>query len=359
MTFFMAMLAYLIVKFEVFSIKLIGAQALVITLVILIGSQFFFIRSFTNQILTGITLTLIIVFGWFLIISVKKEIKQKEELEIANQEITERKDQLQKMADSLAVANDKLRQLDQAKNDFVSMASHQLRRSPTVIKGFISMMIEGSYGEITQEVKEVLEKVYKSNEVQIIFVEDLLNISRLESGSLKFEFAKAKIEELCQDTINDLTLKAKENGLYLDYIKPKNPLPELIMDKGKIREVISNLVDNAVKYTKKGGVTLSVELCDKKQEKCLQKEHIRITVSDTGIGVPAEEMPHLFSKFSRGKDTTRLNANGTGLGLYVVKMMTEGNGGNVWIESAGKDQGSQFIIELPLEQSEETMAKYG
>ncbi|MBA4319018.1 MAG: hypothetical protein C0412_11525 [Flavobacterium sp.] len=343
MPVFMGFLAYLIVKFKAFNIKLLGAQALVISLVGMVAAEFFFtpLDNTTNIILISVTVLLSAIFGMFLINSVQKEAQRKEEL--------------QQMSDSLSLANDKLRQLDQAKNDFVSMASHQLRRSPTSIKGFISLILEGSYGEISPEIKDILEKVYKSNEVQIAFVEDLLNVSRLESGSVKFEFAPAKVEELCQDTVDALSLKAKDGGLYLDYKKPEKPLPELMMDKSKIREVISNLVDNAIKYTKKGGVTLAVELCRKKQSNCLSVEHIRLTVSDTGIGIPATEIPYLFSKFSRGKDISRLNANGTGLGLYLVKMMIGGNGGKVWVESEGDGKGSRFIMELPLEQSKEAL----
>ena len=350
--------AYAIVKYKALSSKIIAAQALVFFLVILTGSQLFYVTNLGNRIIAVITVIITAVLGLILIKSVKKEIEQKEALEIANREISERKDQLQAMSDSLALANDKLRQLDQAKTDFVSLASHQLRRSPTAIKGFISLILEGSYGKINAAVKDVLEKVYKSNEVQIAFVEDLLNISRLESGRLKFEFAASAVEELCQDAVDALALKATDAGLYLDYKKPKKPLPHLMMDKSKIREAISNLVDNAVKYTKKGGVTLMVELCSRQSDLCLSEKHARITISDTGIGIPATEIPYLFSKFSRGKDISRLDANGTGLGLYMVKMMAEGHGGKVWVESAGDGKGSRFMLELPIEQSSETLAKY-
>ncbi|MFZ2188276.1 MAG: HAMP domain-containing sensor histidine kinase, partial [Candidatus Moraniibacteriota bacterium] len=373
-------LAFMIVKFKTFHIKLLGVQALVVTLVVLIGSQFAFIRNNTNKILTAITLALAIGFGWFLIRSVKKEVEQREALEIANRkieknnaeiekqneklkiankEINERKEQLQKISDSLAVANDQLKLLDNAKTEFVSMASHQLRTPPTPIKGYSSMLLEGSYGELSPEQRSAVENIYNANNQQIAFVEDLLSVSRIESGSMKFEFKKQKIEDLCQDVINNLALKAKDKNLYLDYRVPADPLPELTIDGAKIREVISNLVDNALKYTIKGGVTLSVELCKKGLVKCLSAPHLRVTVSDTGIGIPKEEIPYLFAKFSRGKDITRLNTGGTGLGLYVVKMITTANGGRVWIESPGANMGTKFILELPLEQEKETLERNG
>jgi signal transduction histidine kinase len=375
MVIFMGFLAYLIVKFKAFDIKMLAAQALVISLVILIGSEFFFI-SLDNPvvvILTSITVLLATVFGIWLINSVKEEIKQKEELGIANaeiekrnkklkranNEISERKEQLQKMADSLAIANDKLKKLDIAKTEFVSMASHQLRTPPTPIKGYSSMLLEGSYGELNEEQRKAVENIFAANNQQIAFVEDLLSVSRIESGSMKFVFEKFQITELCQEVINNLALKAKDKNLYLDYKVPAVPLPKITVDGAKIREVISNLVDNAIKYTLKGGITLSSELCNKKEANCLEKPHLRITVSDTGIGVPTEEIPYLFQKFSRGKDISRLNTGGTGLGLYVVKMITKANGGNVWIESPGKDRGTKFILELPLEQEKETIERNG
>jgi signal transduction histidine kinase len=335
-TVFMGFLAYMIVKFKAFDIKLIGAQALVVALIVLIGSQFFFIQNNTNRILTGITLALAVGFGWFLIKSIKAEVQRKEEL--------------QKMSDALAKANDQLKKLDNAKSDFISIASHQLRTPLTSIKGFISLLSEGSYGKITPVQQETLNKVYQSNERLIHLVEDLLDISRIESGRMEFDFAPCQVANLCQEVVDGFALRAKNNKLYLDYKKPDVSLPEIMIDAGKVREVISNMVDNALKYTPKGGVKVSLE----------QKEtNLRVTISDTGIGIPVTELPYLFSKFSRGKDIGRLNAAGTGLGLYVGKSMIEANGGKIWAESEGEGQGSRFIIELPLQQSKEILEQWG
>ena len=359
MAFFIAILAYLIVKYNAFNIKLLGTQALIFALIILIASQFSFIRNNTNKILTAITLVIAMVFGWILVRSVKKEVKQKEELEIANAEISERKEQLQRISDSLAISNEKLKQLDSAKTEFISMASHQLRTPVTGIKGYTSMLIEGGYGEVTPEQKGALKKAFESNERMSTLIEDLLNVSKIESGKLEYEFSKFKMEKICQEVVDTLFPKAKDHNLYLEYKAPKKALPELVIDGTKVREVISNLVDNAVKYTPKGGVTLSLELCTKNEANCLSAPHIRITVSDTGIGVPPEEMEYLFLKFSRGKDVHRLNATGTGLGLFVGKKMIEGNGGKIWIESEGKDKGSRFIVELPVVREEEDLEGKG
>lgn len=342
MTIFMGFLAYLIVKFKAFNIKLIAAQALMVALVILIGSEFAFAESNVNKILIGITLALSMAFGWMLVRSVKLEV--------------ERKEQLQTVSDKLSQANDQLRKLDNAKTEFISIASHQLRTPLTAIKGFVSLIMEGSYGKVEPKVQDALKKVYISNEHLAQLVEDLLNISRIESGRMQYDFKLCKVESILTELRDNFTLAAKDKGLYLDVKIPETPLPEVEMDSGKIREVISNLIDNALKYTKKGGVTVQTEILNTKSEtrnniqnsKLEIQNSIRITVSDTGIGVPESEMPYIFSKFSRGKDTSRLSVSGTGLGLYVGKAMIEAHQGRIWAESQGSEQGSKFTIELPV-----------
>lgn len=339
MPVFMAFLAYLIVRYKAFNIKLIATQALIAALIIGIGSQFFFIQNQTNIILNGITLILVLGFGYMLVRSVKLEIKQREALEIANKEISERKEELQKISDSLSIANDKLHQLDKAKSEFISIASHQLRTPPTSIKGFGSLILEGTYGEISDPVRKAVEKMYISNERQLHLVEDLLNISRIEAGRMEFAFQPEQIENLVNEAVMTLELSAKNNNLYLQWQKPQTPLPKLNIDATKIKEVISNMVDNAVKYTKKGGVTVRAESDD---------QSVRIIVSDTGIGMDKEELENIFEKFRRGKDVSRHNTNGTGLGMFIAKKVTDAHKGKIWAESDGQGKGSRFILELPI-----------
>lgn len=346
---FMGFLAYLVVKFNAFNIKLLGAQALVFALVILIGAQFFFVQNNTSIVLTGVTLALSLGFGYTLIKSVKKEV--------------ERKEQLQEMADKLAQANDKLRKLDNAKTEFISIASHQLRTPITAIKGFTSLLLEGSYGEMNEAVHGALDKIYTSADRLVNLIEDLLNVSRIESGRMQFAFEKASVEKLIKELNDNFLLIAKTKKFFLDVKLPENPLPEIVMDYSKIRELVSNFVDNALKYTEKGGATIKAELRDEgvvvdekgfviEGQKSPFGKVVRITVSDTGIGIPKEEIPYLFKKFSRGKDVSRLHVGGTGLGLYVGKAIAEAHHGQVWVESDGAGLGSRFIIEIPVSRAD-------
>jgi signal transduction histidine kinase len=264
------------------------------------------------------------------------------------------------MSDRLAQSNDQLRKLDNAKTEFISIASHQLRTPVTAIKGFASLILEGSYGEISEAVHGALEKVYVSSDRLVNLIEDLLNVSRIESGRMTFAFEKASVEKILKELHENFLLIATTKKFYLDLKLPENPLPEINMDASKVRELVSNFIDNALKYTEKGGVTVSAEIKEngvviddkgfvKNNEISPFGKVVRITVSDTGIGIPQEEIPYLFRKFSRGKDVSRLHVSGTGLGLFVGKAIADAHHGATWVESDGAGKGSRFIIEIPVQ----------
>lgn len=325
MAVFIVFLGYLIVRYNAFEIKMIGAQALIVSLIILLGAQFTYSRSTTSFILNAIAFGLTLVVGYFLIRSIKKEVERKEEL--------------QKISDSLAKANERLKELDNAKSEFISIASHQLRTPLTAIKGYVSLILEGSYGKVPLEIQDVLNKVYSVNERLAHLVEDLLNVSRIEAGRIQYNFEPTQIEVLVAELVDTFRVTPKAKHLDFKMSLPEHSLPKLLVDPNKIKEVTSNLIDNALKYTEKGSVVVSVEaLADK----------ARIMIQDTGIGIKPEDREHLFEKFVRSKETTRMVVNGAGLGLYVGKNFIMAHGGKIWAESDGPGLGSRFIIELPF-----------
>ncbi|OGF26872.1 hypothetical protein A2303_02540 [Candidatus Falkowbacteria bacterium RIFOXYB2_FULL_47_14] len=236
-------------------------------------------------------------------------------------------------------ANDKLKQLDEAKSEFVSVASHQLRTPLTIIKGYISLMLEGNFGSFSASAKESLNNVYESNERLIHLVENLLNISRIESGRLKFNFEATRLEKLISGVLDELAGPAENKGLKLVFKAPKKVLPFVNVDREKIRQAIMNLVDNAVKYSEKGKITISVE--------CKEK-NIVTTVADQGLGMSRQDQVNLFDKFSRGNDVSLVHTEGTGLGLYVAKKMIKAHQGRIWAESDGEGKGSRFYFTLPV-----------
>jgi len=335
MLVFIGFIVYSIVQYRAFEIKVLAAKIFVVVLIAGIISEFFFIQSTINIIINGITLLVSLGFGYMLVKSVKLEVRRKEELQI--------------LSDKLGIANSKLHDLDKAKSEFISIASHQLRTPLTAIKGFVSLLLEGTYGEVAPTQRPALEKVYISNERLVQLVEDLLNISRMDAGRMEFDFQEAQIEDLVKEAVETLELSAKQKGLYLTWQKPEVAMPKVKIDITKIKEVISNMIDNAIKYTQKGGLTVKVEKGsfyhhnDKEQ-----KNILRVIVSDTGIGMDKEEMDMIFNKFQRGREVSHYHTDGTGLGMYIGKKVVEEHKGRIWAESEGKGRGSRFILELPI-----------
>ncbi len=239
----------------------------------------------------------------------------------------------------ILLANKKLMKLDEAKSDFISIASHQLRTPLTVIKGYMSMVLDNNFGKLSKRQIDPLTKVSLSSDRLIQLVENLLNISRIESGRLQYRFEDIKLSDIVNSVVEELIGKADEKNLKLSYNKIDKKLPILKLDNEKIRQVVMNLIDNAIKYTEKGIVDVSLEV---------KKNKIEFCVSDSGMGIEEDDMPNLFKKFSRGKGTATVHTEGTGLGLYVAKQMVDAHKGKIWAESKGKGKGTKFCFELPV-----------
>ena len=182
---------------------------------------------------------LVIFFGTLLIRSVLKEIKTREQME--------------KLAGELGVANEKLKQLDQAKTEFLSIASHQLRSPLTAIKGYSSMIIEGSYGAISEKVKETINKIFVSSNRLVSIIGDFLDVSRIELGKMQYEFTDFDIREMVNNLVEEFKANYKDQQLELSFESKDAGKIMINADFGKIRQVVSNIIDNAMKYTEKGG----------------------------------------------------------------------------------------------------------
>lgn len=238
----------------------------------------------------------------------------------------------------LQEANSRLIKIDKSKSDFISIASHQLRTPLTIIKGFTSMLLEGSFGIVPGKQIEPLKMVYQANDRLIQLIENLLNISRIEAGKLQFKYTITQLEDIVNNVIEELRTNANLKGLKLIWSKPSSPLPPLNIDEEKIRQVIMNLIENALKYTNEGEVNVKLEKND---------NQIEFSVIDSGLGIKPGDLSKLFQKFSRGTGNTALK-EGTGLGLYVARQMIEIHKGKIWAESDGENMGSKFIFQLPI-----------
>ena len=242
------------------------------------------------------------------------------------------------MGEDVRVANAELKKLDQMKSEFVSLASHQLRAPLTAIKGYISLIQEGSYGQVSNVLKDALRKIYISNETLINLVGDFLNLSRIESGKMKYTFEPIQMEEIVQGVFEEFKEVVKEKKLELRYENPETPLAKAMLDKDKFKQVIMNLVDNAVKYTPEGSVTLKI---------AEEGSNILFSVSDSGVGMSAEDLAGIFKRFSRMEGGSKVNISGLGLGLYLAKRIVTDHGGEIWATSDGPGKGSTFWVRVP------------
>ncbi len=341
---FIAFLSYLILKYQAFDIKVIAGQFLTVAVWLTVFSQLFFVQNTFNLIISIIMLVLATVFGYILFKSVKEEV-------VAGEKLNEASNKLLKI-------NKKLEELDRAKSEFISIASHQLRTPLTSIKGFSSLILENTFGKIPIKQKDAVEKVFVNNEKLVLLVEDMLNVSRLESGRLQYDFEETEIIPLISEVISNLKLYAKNKKIYLKLIKTKEKLPLVLADQRKTSEIIANLIDNAIKYTQEGGIEVSAENFDRSQRigkfegtETLNKSWIRIKVKDTGIGMKEKDLTSIFEKFKKGPSEedseNETLVSGTGLGVYISRQMTHAMGGHLYAQSKGPSKGTTFILELP------------
>jgi len=238
----------------------------------------------------------------------------------------------------LGEANEHLKELDQAKSEFVSIASHQLRTPMTGIMGYLSMIVGGDFGKIDPALNKVLDSLLDASQRMIRLINLFLDVTKIESGKLVLDKQPAQLEDLIEKELNVVQKLAKDHGLKLVYKRPKVALPKLVIDD-KITDVILNLVDNAIKYTPKGSITVTSER---------EGDWVHVKVQDTGRGLDPKEARGLFNKFVRGYGIAQVNPDGSGLGLYVARRIIEVHGGKIWVESDGVGKGSCFQFTLPI-----------
>lgn len=239
--------------------------------------------------------------------------------------------------ENLRLANEKLQELDKLKDEFVSLASHELRTPMTAIKGSLSTILEGYAGNVSDQSREFLTSAYNENDRLIRLVNNLLNISRIEAGRFTFNVTKVDLNKLITEVVENLQMAATEKGLFLKFGQVTG-LPLVYADSDKVKEVVINLVGNAIKFTHKGGITVK---CDVKDG------FVQTAVTDTGSGISKEDQELLFKKFSQARGGYSKQAGGTGLGLYISKQIIEGQKGKILLESV-LGQGSTFYFTLPI-----------
>lgn len=259
------------------------------------------------------------------------------------QEVKDLNENLQQRIDAatqeLKASNARLRYLDTTKDEFLSMASHQLRTPLTSVKGYLSMVLDGDAGKITATQRKLLSEAFDSSERMVHLVHDFLNVSRLQTGKFMLELHPTDMVEMVKQEVDLLRQAASARGITLDY-KPDDSIPQLMADETKLRQVVMNYVDNALYYSR--DLTRPVEITLKKIDNRLE-----LRVIDSGIGVPKSEQAQLFSKFYRASNARTQRPDGTGVGIYLAKKVVTEHGGDVIFESV-EGEGSTFGFWLPL-----------
>jgi len=238
----------------------------------------------------------------------------------------------------LRQSNNQLQRLDAAKDEFVSMASHQLRTPLTSVKGYISMVLEGDVGRISKEQRLLLEEAFTSSERMVHLIGDFLNVSRLQTGKFIIDTHPVDLAKVAKQEVDSIRQIASTHGVAVTFKSPSR-FPELYIDENKIRQVIMNFMDNAIYYSPESQeikVALSIEEGD-----------AVLRVIDKGMGVPADVQKKLFTKFFRAENARRQRPDGTGIGLYLARKVIDGHGGSLVFESK-EGKGSTFGFRLPI-----------
>ena len=257
------------------------------------------------------------------------------------EEIKRLNDTLQRKIDEstkeLRLTNRQLQRLDESKNEFISMASHQLRTPLTSIKGYLDMLLEGDLGRVSSTQKAVLREAFSSSERMVRLINDFLNVSRLQTGKFVIDKQKTDIAQIVKEEVALLKVVASQRSVKLK-VKINKNIPEVKIDAEKIRQVILNMIDNAIYYSKPNK-DVAINLSKK-------GGFIEFAVKDSGIGVPKTEQPNLFGKFFRGSNARRKRPDGTGVGLFLARKVILFHGGEI-IFSSEEGKGSVFGFRIP------------
>lgn len=264
----------------------------------------------------------------------------KQKVDEQTKELRKQKEEIQKAYEVEKKANEELKKLNNAKTQFSLATQHHLRTPLTSMHGYLDLLLGGTYGKISKKIAEILKKLEQSTTNEIKIVNELLDISHFQIGKeVVFIKDDVSVDGIIQEAVGDVRLEAEKKGVVLNLEIPEN-IPIIKADLQKLKMAIYNIIDNAVKYTQKGSITIKMEV---------NSDKMLVIIKDTGAGIPKEYQKDLFDKlFERGEDAERMFATGRGIGLWITSRIINGHKGRIWAESEGEGKGSAFFIELPI-----------
>ena len=310
-------ITYSAIRFKTFDLKIFTAQALVIATSILVLSLLF-IRTIENvRLVTIVTFFLIAVLGLILIRNVRREIEQRELIQIQEQ---------------------KLEAINQQQESLLHFISHEVKGFLTEGQNAFAGIVEGDFGKPPEKVRGVAQIALGKMRSGVSTVMDILDASNLKKGTMQYKLAPFDLKQAITTVTQDLTIAASAKGITIETSLAEGDF-KIEGDEEKMkRHVIRNLVDNSIKYTPQGNILVSLTRTG---------NMMRFEVKDSGVGITTEDMKHLFTEGGHGKDSIKTNVNSTSYGLFVAKSVVDAHKGKIWAESDGQGKGSTFVVELP------------
>lgn len=314
--------AYSILRYRLLNVKAIATEVLVFIILSITLVQVALSQTTIQFVSNSVLFCAFFITGIFLIKSVLKEVEQRERLEILTRELED--------------ANKNLEDLIKQRESLVHLVTHKVKGSFTRSKYIFAGLLDGTFGEISEEVKKRAEQGIESDNMGIETVDLVLSVANMQKGIVKYDMKIVNLKELVEKTISEKKISVEAKGLKLE-TKMAEDVYNVTGDSFWLKEAINNLIENSIKYTKAGLITVGLE---KKENKVL------LYVKDTGVGITPEDKKNLFTEGGRGKDSVKVNVDSTGYGLYSIKLIVEAHKGRVWVKSEGEDKGSQFFVEL-------------
>ena len=240
--------------------------------------------------------------------------------------------------EKLRAENEQLKKQNALKSESISISAHQLRTSLSAIKWILKMFLDGDFGKLTPEQDGFMKKAFDSNERMLSLVNEMLSISHSDNTTLSYDFQEHDITTLIDGVLFDFSGESHKKGIEVIFLKPEQSISLIKFDEEKIRVVLQNLIENAIKYSNQGDrVIISIHTTD---------GLVEVSVKDTGIGIPSAEQPNIFNKSFRATNAQEKDAIGSGLGLYTTKQIIEHHGGTLRFESP-ETGGTTFFFTIP------------
>lgn len=316
---FVASTAYAIVRYRLFDVKVLATEVVAFLLSVATLLQVLFSSSAIELVFRMSIFGLVLAFSILMVRSVIKEVRQRELIEKQEKELEE---------------------VNRQQESLLHFISHEVKGYLTKSEAAFAAIYAGDYGEVAPKLREMsgfaLSDVRKGVETVI----DILDASNLKRGTVSYQKSSFDFVQAVEDTVRDLMGDAQDRGLELTFERPVTGACTVVGDEEKLRRhVIRNIIDNSIRYTIHGIVRVELSRSE---------TMVRMTVTDTGVGITSDDMKHLFTEGGKGADSVKVNVHSTGYGLFIAKQIVEGHGGKVWALSEGKNMGSRFFVELPL-----------